>query len=187
MVNLIQNFDSSLMYKAQELHNPILNNIMISFTKIGDLGLVWLILALILLFFKKTRKAGILIYLSQLLNIIVVTILKNIIQRPRPFLTLTDLHPLISLPTSYSFPSGHASSAFAGALIIAYIFRQWIIPAYLVSFTIAFSRVYLGVHYPSDIIVGAIIGTLSSITIILLYNKIISKKYINLIKKLKIE
>ncbi|MGL4654293.1 MAG: phosphatase PAP2 family protein [Sarcina sp.] len=187
MFNSIQNFDISMMYKAQDLHNPILNSIMIFFTKIGDIGLVWLVLAFVFLFFKKTRKAGILIYLSQLLNIIVVTILKDTIQRPRPFLTLTDLHPLISLPTSYSFPSGHASSAFAGALIVAYMFKKWIVPAYIVAIGIALSRVYLGVHYPSDIIVGAIIGTLSSIIIIVLYNKILSKKCKNLLRKLKIE
>lgn len=187
MFNLIQNFDSSIMYKVQEIHNPILNSIMIFFTKIGDIGLVWLVLGLVLFFFKKTRKAGILLYLSQLLNIIVVTILKDTIQRPRPFLTLTDLHPLISLPTSYSFPSGHASSAFAGALIIAYMFRKWLVPAYIVAIMIAVSRVYLGVHYPSDIIVGAVIGTLSSIIIIALYNKLLFKKYGKFLKKLKIE
>ncbi|MGL4453978.1 MAG: phosphatase PAP2 family protein [Sarcina sp.] len=187
MFNLIQNFDTSMMYKAQDLHNPILNSIMIFFTKLGDMGLIWLALGLVLLFFKRTRKAGVLIYLSQLLNIIVVTVLKDTIQRPRPFLTLPDLHPLIPLPTSYSFPSGHASSAFAGALIVAYMFKKWIIPAYIVAIGIALSRVYLGVHYPSDIIVGAIIGTLSSIIIIALYNKILSKKCGNLLRKLKIE
>ncbi|WP_297520712.1 phosphatase PAP2 family protein [uncultured Clostridium sp.] len=177
MINLIQNFDASSMYAIQELHNPILNFIMIFFTKIGDLGAIWLLIGFIFFFFKKLRKVGILIYLSQLLNIIVITILKDLIQRPRPFLTLTNLHPLISLPTSYSFPSGHASSAFAGALIIAYMLKKWAIPAYITAILIAFSRVYVGVHYPSDIIIGSILGTISSVIIIVFYKKFLSKKH----------
>ena len=187
MFNLIQNLDASAMYEVQNLHNPLLNTIMIFFTKIGDLGAVWLLIGLVFFFFKKTRKVGAVIYLSQILNIIVVTILKDTIQRPRPFLTLTDLHPLISLPTSYSFPSGHASSAFAGALVIAYLLRKWTIPAYAVAITIAFSRVYLGVHYPSDIIVGALIGTISSIIVITFYNKFLLQKHKSFLEKLKIE
>ncbi|MGL4761714.1 MAG: phosphatase PAP2 family protein [Sarcina sp.] len=187
MLNLIQKFDTSIMYEVLNLHNPILNTIMIFFTKIGDLGAIWLLIGFVFFFFKRTRKIGVILYLSQILNIIVVTILKDTIQRPRPFLTLTDLHPLISLPTSYSFPSGHASSAFAGALVIAYMLRKWAVPAYALAITIAFSRVYLGVHYPSDIIVGAVIGTISSIIIITFYNNFLRKKHKRFLEKLKIE
>lgn len=187
MFSLIQNFDTYSMYKVQELHTPILNNILIFFTKIGDLGILWLALGLLFLFIKKLRKVGLLIYMAQIINIIVVTILKNIIQRPRPFITLTDLHPLVSLPTSYSFPSGHASSAFAGAIIIGYCLKKWIIPAYAVAFLIAFSRVYVGVHYPSDVIVGTIIGIICSTFTIILYNKFLSKKYSNQLHKIGIE
>ena len=187
MFNLIQKIDIFSMFKVQDLHNPILNFIMIFFTTIGDYGIFFLILGFIFLFFKKFRKIGFLIYLSQIFNIIVVSILKDLIQRPRPFLSLPDLHPLISLPSSYSFPSGHASASFAFAVIIAYCLKKWTIPAYLLAITIAFSRVYVGVHYSSDIIVGAIFGVFSSILIILFYNKILLKYFKNKLIKLKIE
>lgn len=171
MFNLIQNFDSSMMYKVQELHTPLLNNIMIFFTKIGDAGLFWLVVGLIFLFIKKYRRVGIVLYLSQLLTVIVTTILKETIERPRPFTTLADLHPLVAHPTSFSFPSGHSSAAFAGAVIVGYYIKKWIIPAYGVAVLIAFSRLYVGVHYPSDIIVGSIIGILGSVVTIQLVKK----------------
>lgn len=187
MFNIIQNFDSYSMLKVQEMHNPILNPIMVFFTTIGDYGIGFLVIAFVFLFFKKLRKVGFLIYLSQLLNIIVVSILKDIIQRPRPFLSMPELHPIISLPSSYSFPSGHASASFAFAVIIAYYLKKWMVPAYLLAITIAFSRVYVGVHYPSDIIVGALFGIASAIIIILIYEKWLVKKFRPTLLKLKIE
>ncbi|MGL4739555.1 MAG: phosphatase PAP2 family protein [Sarcina sp.] len=187
MFTVIKVLDYRCMYAVTKLHNPILNSIMIFFTTIGDFGAVWLLLAAIFLFFKKLRKVGILIFLGELLNIIVVTILKDTIQRPRPFLTLPNYHPLITPPTSFSFPSGHASSAIVAALIIAYYLKKWAIPAFTLAFIIGFSRIYVGVHYPSDVIVGFLIGIICGYLVMLFYEHFLCKKYHRILKKLKIE
>lgn len=186
MFTFIQNFDTSIMYKVQELRTPILNSIFIFFTKLGDAGFLFILLGILFLLIKKFRKIGFLILLAELINLVIVSVLKDVIQRPRPFNTLANLHPLVSAG-SYSFPSGHASSAFVCAVIIAYYFKKLAIPAYLIAILIAFSRVYVGVHYPSDIIVGALIGILCAYLCILFYNKILQKKFIHILKKFKLE
>jgi membrane-associated phospholipid phosphatase len=87
--------------------------------------------------------------------------LKKIVNRPRPFVTYSDIFQKDSHVGPYSFPSGHTSSAFALATSVSLCYPQWYIvaPMALWAITVGYSRMYLGVHYPSDVLVGALIGS----------------------------
>jgi undecaprenyl-diphosphatase len=93
-------------------------------------------------------------------------VLRQWIGRDRPPLVYPDPRPLVHLPHSGAFPSGHAASAFAAATVIAWASRRLAIPAYLLATLVAWSRVYVGVHWPLDVIGGAVLGTLVAIALL---------------------
>ena len=101
--------------------------------------------------------------------------LKYTVNRPRPFVTYPDLIQKDSHVGPYSFPSGHTSSAFALATSLSLCYQKWyvIAPAYVWAITVAYSRMYLGVHYPSDVLIGAIIGSGSALLCYHLNNKLL--------------
>ncbi|MGL5615220.1 MAG: phosphatase PAP2 family protein [Sarcina sp.] len=176
-MEFIKNMDSSTLYFMQNhIQNPYLNPIMVFITNLGDMGFIWILISVILLFIKKFRIVGILMLCSLALNTILGEgLLKNLIQRPRPFNTLPGLHLLITAPQSFSFPSGHTSSAFACAIILGYYIRKSLIPSLILAFLIGFSRVYLTVHYPSDVLAGMLLGIFSAFITIYVYEKKIKK------------
>lgn len=97
---------------------------------------------------------------SILLSLMVNNVfLKHLVARSRPFDVIAALHPLISKPTDYSFPSGHTACSFAvGFLLFRKLPKKFDIPCLLLAILIGFSRIYVGVHYPSDVIAGAVSG-----------------------------
>ncbi len=174
---LIQNIDSSILYFIQNhIQNQFFNPIMIFITNLGNMGLIWITIAIALLFTNKFRKVGILMLCALIINTILgEIILKNVFQRARPFNTLQHLQLLIKEPQSYSFPSGHTSSAFACAIILAYYVKKVAVPSIILACLIAFSRVYLTVHYPSDVLAGIVLGIISAVITIYLH-KLYSKR-----------
>lgn len=176
-MDILRNMDINTLYFIQNhIQNPYLNPIMIFFTNLGNAGFIWIVLSIILLFTKKFKMVGVLMLCSLAINTLLGEVfLKNFIQRPRPFQTLPNLHLLIKPPTSYSFPSGHTSSAFACAIILGYYIRKFSIPAIILAILIAFSRIYLTVHYPTDVIAGIALGIFSAIITIYSYEKIYKK------------
>ena len=151
------------------------------FTVLGDNGYLWIAIALVLLCFKKTRKIGATVAVA--LGVMMVCnnfVLKNLFARPRPYnleewkdwFVYPEMVPRLS---SYSFPSGHSSSAFAAATALCVSKKAYvIIPAYLVAAIIAFSRIWVHVHYPTDVLFGAAIGVVYGLIGIVLCNWIVN-------------
>lgn len=155
------NWDALLLAKIRDVaRNDVLDVIMPIITHLGDGGFIWIAIGLCLLATKRYRYVGILTLCALAASGIVGNIfLKNLVERPRPFMEL-DLVILISKPEGFSFPSGHTFASFAAAGVIAHYLRRWTWPVFILASVIGFSRVYVGVHYPTDVLVGGIFGFL---------------------------
>ena len=166
MFNFIQNIDISVIEKIyrfqHNLNSELFNRIMIFFTNLGDNGIIWIAIALILFLNRKYRKIGLFSIISLIICALAVNvILKPLIHRPRPFSKLADIILLIKAPKDYSFPSGHTATSFVMVYIFFRHIKKYFIPVFITGILIAFSRMYLSVHFPSDIIAGIIIGIFS--------------------------
>lgn len=130
-------------------------------TSLGDKGIIWILLTLILLCFKKTRKVGVLCAFSLVGSLLIDNIiLKNLVARTRPYEVIDGLQLLVQKADDYSFPSGHAGSSFAAAVVMyKKLPKKFGISALILAFLIAFSRLYAGIHYPTDVLCAMIIGT----------------------------
>lgn len=147
----------------QKIHTPIIDTLMCGITRLGDAGMIWILLCIVLLLMPKTRKSGMVLLAALLVDLLICNvILKPTIQRIRPFDVITDIELLVKRPLDYSFPSGHTAASFTSvmALYLAGEKKLWI-PALILAVLIAFSRLYLYVHYPTDVLGGVIIGVIS--------------------------
>lgn len=158
------NIEFQILDALQRIHTPALTAVMKVITTLGDAGMIWIILAVVLLLIPKTRKTGIVVAIALILDLILCNgLLKNLVARTRPYDIQTTVQILIRKPADYSFPSGHTAAAFAATMGLYFAKdrdkRLWI-PALVLSVLIAFSRMYFYVHYPTDILGGAVIGTL---------------------------
>ena len=163
MLNWIQQTDAAILLFIQEhIRSAVLTPVMQAASLLGDGGAVWIAAAVLLLLFKKTRRGGLDVALSLALGSALNNlVIKNLVCRPRPYTTLAALETLVEPLSSYSFPSGHSCSSFAAATAIAICFRKkgglW---ALLPAAVIALSRCYVGVHYPTDVLCGSLLGAL---------------------------
>ena len=144
------------------MRNPTLDLLMPAITALGNSGLIWLLLAGILLLTPKHRRAGAAVLAGLVLEIICCNmVLKPLVARVRPCDVNTAVQLLIARPDDFSFPSGHTGASFAAAAaLFADRNRLWI-PSLILALLIAFSRLYLYVHYPTDILAGAAIGMMA--------------------------
>ena len=146
---------------------PTFNVLMWMISLIGGHGLVWYVIGATLGIARRMRWAAVVsLFLSLLLAAFISdVVLKPLIARPRPFVSLPAVLVIGERPSDASFPSGHAAHAFAGAVMLtsALPTGRWIWLALAVL--IAYSRMYLGVHYLSDIIGGAVVGTISAVVV----------------------
>ena len=131
-------------------------------TLFGEDGIFWIAVTLFMLFSKKTRKAGCVMALSLILGLLVGNLtLKPLIARPRPYSIDTDAYLLIDTLSDYSFPSGHTLCCFEAAVsLLVCGYKRWGSAALILAFLVAFSRIYLYVHFPTDVIAGAVLGTI---------------------------
>ena len=148
-----------LDFIQQNFRTPAGDAFMVAVTTLGNAGAVWILLGILLLLRKKHRKTGIILLAALFIDFLVCNIyLKNLIQAPRPCELNTAVQLLISRPSDYSFPSGHTASSFA-AVTVFFLQKEKFWPAALVlALLIAFSRMYLYVHFPSDITGGILTG-----------------------------
>ncbi len=164
---LLWKFDFEILFFIKDhIRNGFLDVIVPFYTNLGDDGIIWIVLGLILLIPKKTRKCGIMV-LAALLVMLVVNniILKNLIARPRPCATYPELVELVKIPHSYSFPSGHTVSAMAVAFTIFLQHRKFGLVTLVFAFLMGLSRLYVGVHFPTDVFGGIIVGALIALAV----------------------
>ncbi|MDO5851906.1 MAG: phosphatase PAP2 family protein [Methanobacteriaceae archaeon] len=173
LIDLLYNIDVTLFYHINLfIHTQLLDNIMQSLTAFGLMGTWVIIILLILLFDNERKKEKIISFIASLIIVfIIVNLIKYAILRPRPYEVLNGVY-LLYHGTDPSFPSGHSATAAAGFYILGKEYNHLLI-CILLAILIGISRIYIGVHYPSDVIVGLIIGF------------IISKYTLNYIKTIK--
>lgn len=129
------------------------------FTRLGDAGLIWILAGILLLFSRRLRPYGFALLGALILSLLCVNLgIKPHVERLRPFQQVSGITLLIPPPTEFSFPSGHASSSFAAAVVLFGADRRLGIAALCTAALISFSRLYLYVHFPSDVLCGAVIG-----------------------------
>ena len=178
-LNFIQTIDLAIMYSIYTIGgNAILDAAAVLLSHIGSFRLGIITVGILLMLKKETRQIAYILFAAALLSGILVYIIKEITARPRPFieLGLTEADILIHTNPYRSFPSGHTAAAFAVASVVAYYLKRWVIPAAIVACIAGFARIYLLVHYPSDVIAGAAIGIGVTLTIIWIFEKRIKTK-----------
>ncbi len=162
-----------LLWIQENVRNDILTPIFTFITELGDGGMVWIVLAFLVLFFMKGyRKTGFMVGISLLGSLLFNnTILKNIVQRTRPYRVIEELTILIPEPGEFSFPSGHTSSSFAAGMVLYLMLpKKYGVPALILAFLIGISRLYVGVHYPTDVLGGMVMGTLIAVATVKIWN-----------------
>ncbi len=166
MIHALMQFDGNvLLFFQNVVRNDFLTPFFVVVTRLGDAGAVWIAISLVLTFNKKTRMVGIMGIIALVLSFLINNlVLKNLFARRRPFDVIDGLIPLIERPTDYSFPSGHTAASFAAAeLFFGKLPKKAGVPMLILAILIAVSRMYLGVHYPSDIVGGIAGGILAGI------------------------
>lgn len=166
LYNCAISFDLPILDWIQAtLQSDFMDQFMPFITKFGDHGTFWMIVAALLFVFPKTRKTGLGMAIAMLMGLLICNVtLKPLVGRIRPYDLQAELGITIQLlgerMHDFSFPSGHTIASFEAAVVLLKNSKKMGIPALILAVLIAFSRLYLYVHYPTDVIVSVILGTL---------------------------
>lgn len=169
ILELIQSIDFSvILWIYQNGANPLLDTLAETLHWIGTFRIPAILLGIFFWFKKETRPITFVLFAAVLASLAATHLIKELADRPRPFimLGLTAADMLILTDPTVSFPSGHATSAFATATVVSYYFRKWAVPAFAAAVAAGLARMYLLVHYPSDVIAGALVGIIVSLAVI---------------------
>ncbi len=157
-------------------YNKVFDSLMVFITEYRFL----IFLVILIPFIVKDRNKSLLVLALGTAGIIIssysVSLLKLLFARPRPCMTIENIRLLVECHSSFSMPSGHAATSFTAASIMALFIRSAAIPAFVLALLVAISRIYVGVHYPYDVIVGAIWGGVIAGVILVLHNRISNNK-----------
>ena len=164
MLDTLLSLDGAVLLWIQEfVRCGILDPLIAFYTQLGNAGILWIVLSVVMLFFRKTRRAGVLSLLAMLLGLLFTNVaIKHLVARPRPWLTVEGLSFLVVENDPNSFPSGHTCAAFAAAgSWFRTLPRKWMRwTAVALAALMGFSRLYVGVHFPSDVAAGCLVGLL---------------------------
>ena len=174
-MQFIQMLDNKILeFIRINLHNPFLDKLVPNITLLGNGGLIWITIGILFICSKKYRKYGIIMLCTLCIGVLLGDkVIKPLVARQRPFYFVENIQLLINPPTSFSFPSGHSMSSFTAATIIYIANKKMGLGAFILAAIIGFSRMYLYVHYPSDVLIGCILG----ISLSIIVYKVISPKY----------
>lgn len=175
----IINLDGDILLFLQDsVRTPVLTLLFRIITALGNSGVFWVFVSLALLLPKRGRRAGITSILALLLSLLINNILlKNLVARVRPYEVIEGLTPLIAKPWDYSFPSGHTGSSFASAWVFYKMLpKRFGIPALVLAGLIGLSRLYLGVHFPTDVLFGVVSGIGSGCIALLAVKAVIDRR-----------
>lgn len=172
-MSILDGIQGSLKCAFMDVFMPII-------TFLGNYGIIWLLCVAVMLVFRKHRICGICMLAALVLSLLVCNlILKNLVARIRPCDVKAGFELLIAHPSGFSFPSGHSASSFAAATAIFMCGRRLGAAALVLAALIAFSRLYLFVHYPTDVLCGAILGValgiIAAVTVKRLYPLVSSR------------
>ena len=160
MLNRIIQLDNKVIKNIKRLHNKGMNLVMSFITKLGSGALVWFVLSTVMLLQIKTARTALNIMFALLITLIMGEgIIKHAVKRVRPSEILPEEEQIVDPPKFYSFPSGHTASSFSVVAVTILRCSPWLfVPVFILASAIGFSRLYLRVHYLSDVVAGAILG-----------------------------
>ena len=164
----------SILHTIQSLHNPILDQVMVAVfnTLVGSLGQLWLAVGLVLLIIPRTRKCGAAVLLSYVASFLIGNQwLKDLIARPRPCAVDDTIRLIVKKPGSFSCPSVHTYLAFSSAMAIFHYYKKAGIGVFVFAALVGFSRMYFFVHYPTDVLFGAVLGIVTAFVVCVLLDK----------------
>ena len=145
---------------------PFLDAVVPKLTMLGNAGIIWIFAGVLLLCTKKYRRQGALVLMGLLVGLLVGNVaLKHLVARSRPCWLDPSVQLLIATPTDYSFPSGHTLSSTISATILTKTDRRFGYAAIPMAALLAFSRLYLFVHFPSDVLAGAVLGLVIGVVV----------------------
>lgn len=172
-MDLINDIDNNILeFIRLNMNNRFLDIIMPFISALGNAGFIWIVITIAFLALKKFRRCGTMLLISLVMCLLIGNLtLKPYIARLRPSDINTAINLLIERPTDFSFPSGHTMSSFAAATVIYNTNKKLGFTAFLLATLIAFSRLYLYVHYPSDVAAAIILGVLISLCTMKIYNR----------------
>ena len=177
MFSRLKRLDNRIFDNITRIYRPALSRVMIAATRLGNGGVVWWFVCIIFLLLPTWRYTGLVIIFSiGLTSLMGEGIIKHTVKRIRPCDDLDEDEKLINNPRAhYSFPSGHTASSFAVTMVIllSHCPVYVVVPILLLSLTIGFSRVYLRVHYLTDVVVGMILGIICGTASVMLFHAIV--------------
>lgn len=165
MLEFLGSLDGNILLFLQEyVRNPVLTPVMRLITTLGNGGAIWIVLTILMLVIPRTRKIGCMSLLALIGTLLVNNmLLKNLVARIRPYEVIEGLTYIVREPVDYSFPSGHAGCSFSVACIMyRRLPKRYGVPALILAVLISVSRLYVGVHYPSDVLFGVVSGIVIS-------------------------
>lgn len=151
---------TALLWIQNGLRGPLTDTLFSFYTQLGNMGMMWIVLSVLMLCFKRTRRAGAAGLVALAVGFVLTNLtIKPLVGRIRPWLTVEGLTALVAEHDPHSFPSGHTCAAFAAACAWRpYLPKRWGNTALVCAALMGFSRLYVGVHFPTDVLAGALVG-----------------------------